>query len=169
LRLRLSSSQIHRRPLSIIQPCASSAVWRGPPDQSVWPEVPLHVRWQERKRAGAVVSLDGSTMVKQARVLCRAGTPRRHGLWFGWRSPGGIERKTAAVVAHGTAQLPSKCIRNEQDHPKYVRCSMEHQEEQPIVAAISGCCRLVVDQPAIAQAAISDPGARAFYHLGADC
>jgi hypothetical protein len=139
LRLRLSSSQIHRRPLSIIQPCASSAVWRGPPDQSVWPEVPLHVRWQERKRAGAVVSLDGSTMVKQARVLCRAGTPRRHGLWFGWRSPGGIERKTAAVVAHGTAQLPSKWIRNEQDHPKYVRYSMEHQEEQPTSQTCDRC------------------------------
>ena len=32
-----------RRPLSIIQPCASSAVWQGPLDQSVWPEVPLYV------------------------------------------------------------------------------------------------------------------------------
>ena len=69
-------------------------------------------------------------MVKQARMLCRAGTPRRHGLWIGRRSPGGIERETAAVVAHGTAQLPSKWIRNEQECPKYVRYSMEHQEEQ---------------------------------------
>jgi len=35
-----------------------------------------------------------------------------------------------AVVALGTAQLSSKGIRNEQDCPKYVRYSMEHQEEQ---------------------------------------
>src|SRR5258707_9673069 len=33
----------------------------------------------------------------------------------------------------------------------------------------SACCRLVVDQPVVAQAAISDPGAYAFYHPGADC
>src|SRR5258707_15802734 len=39
-----------------------------------------------------ILSLGGSTMVKQARMLCRAGTPRRHGLWIGRRSPGGIER-----------------------------------------------------------------------------
>jgi hypothetical protein len=31
----------------------------------------------------------------------------------------------------GTAQLRSKWIRNEQDRPKHVGYSMEHQEEQP--------------------------------------
>jgi hypothetical protein len=33
----------------------------------------------------------------------------------------------------------------------------------------SACCRLVVDQPVVAQAAISEPGSYAFYHPGADC
>src|SRR5258707_11563429 len=84
---------MHRRPLSIIEPCASSAVWQEPRDQSVWPEVPLHIGWQERKRAGAVASLGGSTMIKQARMLCRAGRPRRHGPWIGRRSPGGLKDK----------------------------------------------------------------------------
>src|SRR6267154_809667 len=118
------------RPLSIIQPCESSAVCQGPLDQSVWPEAPLHVGWQERKRGGAVVSLGGSTMVKQARMLSRAGTPPRHGLWIGRRSPAGIERQTAAVVAHETAQLLPKWIRNEQDRPKYIRYSMISHWEQ---------------------------------------
>jgi hypothetical protein len=31
---------------------------------------------------------------------------------------------------HGTAQLPSKWIRNEQDRPKCIRYFMEHQEEK---------------------------------------
>jgi hypothetical protein len=33
-------------------PCASIAVWQRSFDQSQWPEVPLHVGWQERKGAG---------------------------------------------------------------------------------------------------------------------
>jgi hypothetical protein len=68
-------------------------------------------------------------MVKQDRLPCRAGTSRRHGLWVGRRSPEEL-RDNAAVVAQGTAQLPSKWIRNEQDRPKQVRYSMAHQEER---------------------------------------
>jgi hypothetical protein len=33
------------------------------------------------------------------------------------------------LVVRGTGQLPPKWIRNEQDRPKQVRYSMEHQEE----------------------------------------
>jgi hypothetical protein len=61
---------------------------------------------------------------------CRGGTSRPHGPWIGRRSPEGIERQAAAVVAQGTAQLPPKLIRNEQDRGKQVRYSMAHQEEQ---------------------------------------
>jgi hypothetical protein len=40
-------------------------------------------RWLARAEAGgAVVSLGGSRMVKQPRMLHRAGAPRRHGLWI---------------------------------------------------------------------------------------
>ena len=53
---------------------------------------PVTRRLARAEAGGAVVSLGGSTMVKQTRMLCRAGTPRRHGLWIGRRSPGGIER-----------------------------------------------------------------------------
>jgi hypothetical protein len=56
---------------------AHQARFGGPFDQSLWPEIPLHIGRQERKRAGAVVSSAGSTMLQQARMLCRAGTPRR--------------------------------------------------------------------------------------------
>jgi hypothetical protein len=69
-------------------------------------------------------------MLKQARMPCCEGTSRPHGPWIGRRSPEGIERQTAAVVAHGTAQLPSKSIRNEQDRSKQIRYSMAHQEER---------------------------------------
>jgi hypothetical protein len=62
----------------------------------------------------------------------------------------------------------NKIIRSTSATPWSIKRSNLHLK-LAIVAAISGCCRLVVDQPAIAQAAISDPGARAFYHLGADC
>jgi hypothetical protein len=48
---------------------------------------PLHVSWHERKQTGAVVSLGGSTTVKQAQRPCRAGKPHRHGLWMGRRTP----------------------------------------------------------------------------------
>jgi len=71
-------------------------------------------------------------MVKQARMLCRAGTPSRHGLWIG----AGAHRQELkdkqllSLRAHGTAQLPPKWIRNEQDRPKYIRYSMQHQEEK---------------------------------------
>jgi hypothetical protein len=53
--------------------------------------------------------------------------------------------------------------------------TMEHQEEQHVHVQTcnrysdSACCRLVVDHPVFAQAAISEPGAYAFYHPGADC
>jgi hypothetical protein len=33
----------------------------------------------------------------------------------------------------------------------------------------SACCRLAVDQSVVAQAVISESGAYAFYHPGADC
>jgi hypothetical protein len=102
-RLSLSCSQIQRRLLSIIRPCASSAVWQGPLDRSVWPDIPLYVGWQERKRAGAVVSLDGSIIVKQSRTRCRARTPRRHGLWIERRSQGGIERYSCCRCARNCA------------------------------------------------------------------
>jgi hypothetical protein len=88
------------RPLSFIQPRKSSAERQGPLNQSV----ALLVGWQERKRVETVVSLDGSIMVKQARMTSCVGTPRRHGQWIGRGSPGGIERWTVPVVAHGTAQ-----------------------------------------------------------------
>jgi hypothetical protein len=88
----MAQLKTYRQPLSILQPRKSSAEWQRPLDQSGWPAVPLHVDWQERKRVGAVASSDGSTMVRQARMPCRAGTPRRHGLWIGRRLPGGIER-----------------------------------------------------------------------------
>jgi hypothetical protein len=65
--------------LSIIEACASSAVWHEPPDQGAWPELPLHAGWHERKRAGAVANLCGSTIanrldgyVAQARVVVMA-------------------------------------------------------------------------------------------------
>jgi hypothetical protein len=38
-----------------------------------------------------------------------------------------------------------------------------------IVASDSVCCGLVVEQPVVAQATISEPGAYAFYHPGANC
>jgi hypothetical protein len=41
-----------------------------------------------------------------------------------------LKHKTAAVAARGTAQLPPKWIRNEQDCPLCVRYSMEHQEKR---------------------------------------
>src|SRR3954453_19118303 len=112
---------MHRRPLSIIQPCESSAVWQGLLDQSMWPEDPLPVGWQERKPA-AVVNLDGSTTVKQARMPCRAGTPCPLGAWIGRHSPRGIERSCCPCARN--SQLPSNWIRNQQDRPKYVRYSM---------------------------------------------
>ena len=40
-----------------------------------------------------------------------------------------LKDKQLLSFAQGTAQLPSKWIRNEQDRPKYVRYSMQHQEE----------------------------------------
>jgi hypothetical protein len=50
----------------------------------------------------------------------------------------------------------------------------EHQEEQHTCPNLQSLqrfclCRLAVDQPVVAQAAISEPGAYAFYHPGADC
>jgi hypothetical protein len=65
---------------------------------------PATRRLARTEAGGAVVSLDGSTMLKQARMPCCEGTSRPHGRWIGRRSPEGIERQTAAVVAHGTAQ-----------------------------------------------------------------
>jgi hypothetical protein len=62
-------------------------LWHARLDQGVSPKVPLHVSWQERKQTGAVVSLGGSTTVKQAQRPCRAGKPHRHGLWMGRRTP----------------------------------------------------------------------------------
>jgi hypothetical protein len=87
-----------RWPLSIVQPCASSAIWHGQPDQGAWPELPLHVGWQEPKWVRDVASLGGSKMVKQARMLCRAGTPLRHGLWFGRRNCWHCARNCAVIV-----------------------------------------------------------------------
>jgi len=84
-------------------PCASSAVWQRPLDQSLRPEVPLRVGWQERKGAGAVVSLGGSTMVKQDRLPCRAGTSRRHGLWIGRRSPEELKDNSCCRCARNCA------------------------------------------------------------------
>jgi hypothetical protein len=37
-----------------------------------------------------------------------------------------LKDKQLLSFAHGTAHLPTKWIRNEQDRPKYVRYSMEH-------------------------------------------
>jgi hypothetical protein len=41
------------------------------------------------------------------------------------------EELNSCCRAHGTAQLPSKRIRVQQDRPKYACYSKEHQEEQP--------------------------------------
>ena len=41
------------------------------------------------------------------------------------------ELKDSCCRARGTAQLPSKWVRVQQDRPKYVCYSKEHQEEQP--------------------------------------
>ena len=50
------------------------------------PEVPLHIG--EQWWAGIVVSLGGSIVVKQIRMLCRASVLRGHGPWIDVRSIG---------------------------------------------------------------------------------
>jgi hypothetical protein len=66
---------------SLARTARSKRVARGPT-----------ARRPARAEAGwAVVSLDGSTIVKQGRMLCCASTPHRHGRWIGRRSPGGTE------------------------------------------------------------------------------
>jgi hypothetical protein len=60
-------------------------------------------------------------------------------------------KDTAAVVAHGTAQLPPKWIRNEQDRPKHIRYSMRHQEEKRACSNLQSLQRFCLLPPGVGQ------------------
>jgi hypothetical protein len=61
------------------------------------------------------------------------------------------ESKATTVVAHGTAQLPSKSVRNEQDRSKQIRYSMAHQEERRTWSNLQSLQRFCQQSPGGAQ------------------
>ena len=60
---------------------------------------------------------------------CRPGALRRHGPSNDLHSLE-LEHEPIPALRNGTAQLPPKSIRNEQDRLKCIRYSMQHQEEK---------------------------------------